>query len=177
MSTKELIFDVADMLNVSTGTREIYSFDVPLEYEGIPTKSFTSGKAEVMRIEEGFNVSLKEVEVEVEFTCSKCLKIFKQKVLIPQTERQFLMEKPIKIDDLQDLYLVNKKRFTIEVSEILRQEIILHFPLNPVCSKSCKGICPICGKDRNKEKCSCVQEIKPPENKPLATLKNLLKSN
>jgi len=41
---------------------------------------------------------------------------------------------------------------------LLRQEIILHFPVVSVCSKSCKGLCPVCGVDLNKENCSCDKE-------------------
>ncbi|MEK7085982.1 MAG: DUF177 domain-containing protein, partial [Patescibacteria group bacterium] len=63
----------------------------------------------------------------------------------------------------------------IDLGEFLRQEIILHFPLIPVCSKSCKGLCPTCGKDKNKEDCDCPKR-ETEGYKPLAVLKKLIKN-
>lgn len=176
MST-QLIFNISQLIDQSTGTRETYSFEIPLAFEGFTTKSDTSGKADIMRMDEGFNAKLDEVEVDIQFECERCLKKFTKNIAITMAERQFLFKSPEKIDDPNDLYLVNNKDSTIDLSELLRQEIILHFPLIPVCSKSCKGICPICGKNRNKESCKCepleIEEV----NKPLAALKDLFKKS
>ncbi len=42
-----------------------------------------------------------------------------------------------------------------DLTEELRECIILSFPSNPLCSADCKGLCPRCGADLNKGKCSC----------------------
>ena len=85
----------------------------------------------------------------------------KQKIHVPGAERQFYLKKPKHVEDPNDLYLVETKHQTIDLNEALRQEFLLHFPIIPVCSKSCKGMCP--------------KEEKIPDNKPLAQLKKLLK--
>ncbi|MBI5754496.1 DUF177 domain-containing protein [Candidatus Peregrinibacteria bacterium] len=158
-----------------TGTRETYSFEIPLEFENVPLSSNISGKVEIMKIEEGFNAKITEVKTTLELVCHKCLKKISQDVNVDMAERQFLMERPAEVRDENDLYLVHKKDLTIDLGEFLRQEIILHFPLIPVCSKSCKGLCSVCGKDRNKKNCHCREE-KIEEEKPLAILKQLLKN-
>jgi len=43
----------------------------------------------------------------------------------------------------------------LEVDEEIRQEIILNWPMKPLCKDDCKGICPGCGKNLNIEECSC----------------------
>ena len=73
------------------------------------------------------------------------------------------------LGDQEDVFLINKKDMTVDLSEVLRQEILLHFPLIPVCSKSCKGLCPKCGIDLNKKTCECKKETT--ADKPLAILK------
>ena len=42
-----------------------------------------------------------------------------------------------------------------DLTEELRECIILSFPSNPLCSEDCKGLCPHCGADLNKGPCRC----------------------
>ena len=42
-----------------------------------------------------------------------------------------------------------------DLTEELRECIILSFPSNPLCSEDCKGLCPHCGADLNKGPCHC----------------------
>ena len=42
-----------------------------------------------------------------------------------------------------------------DLTEELRECIILCFPSNPLCSEDCKGLCPHCGADLNKGPCAC----------------------
>ncbi|MEF8793529.1 YceD family protein [Thiohalorhabdus sp.] len=39
----------------------------------------------------------------------------------------------------------------------LEDEWLLALPHSPMCSEACKGLCPICGTDRNEAECGCVQ--------------------
>ena len=43
----------------------------------------------------------------------------------------------------------------IELEEILREQMLLALPMQRVCSEDCKGICPVCGKNRNETACDC----------------------
>ncbi|MDR1941498.1 MAG: DUF177 domain-containing protein [Endomicrobium sp.] len=51
----------------------------------------------------------------------------------------------------------------IDVSEEVRQLLVLEMPMKPLCSPACAGICPICGK-RNKEDDSCSCQNADKEN-------------
>ena len=46
----------------------------------------------------------------------------------------------------------------IELEDILREQVLLALPMQRVCSESCKGICPACGKNRNETMCDCKIE-------------------
>jgi len=46
----------------------------------------------------------------------------------------------------------------MELEEILREQVLLALPMQRVCSDFCKGICPVCGKNRNETACECKVE-------------------
>ena len=43
----------------------------------------------------------------------------------------------------------------VDLTEPLRESILLHFPEHPVCRPDCRGLCPKCGANLNDGPCSC----------------------
>ncbi len=43
----------------------------------------------------------------------------------------------------------------MELEDILREQVLLALPMQRICSDVCKGICPVCGKNRNETSCDC----------------------
>lgn len=41
------------------------------------------------------------------------------------------------------------------LEEILREQVMLLLPMQRVCKPECKGICPVCGANRNETECRC----------------------
>jgi uncharacterized protein len=76
----------------------------------------------------------------MQMTCSRCLAEFKVD----------LKKK------LTFVYTVDKKDPVIDLGPQIREEIILDYPMKPLCAKNCKGICPKCGKNFNAGGCSCA---------------------
>lgn len=58
----------------------------------------------------------------------------------------------------------------VETNDILWEQVALELPAKIVCSESCRGLCPVCGKNRNREACSCRRGEEPG---PFDILKNL----
>lgn len=50
------------------------------------------------------------------------------------------------------------ERDGLELNDVLREVVLLALPMRLVCSESCKGICPVCGQDRNVRVCECRTE-------------------
>lgn len=44
------------------------------------------------------------------------------------------------------------------LSEVLREVVLLALPMQLVCNEGCKGICPLCGQNRNQHDCGCHAE-------------------
>lgn len=38
------------------------------------------------------------------------------------------------------------------------EEFVLALPVKPLCNENCKGLCPVCGVNRNSASCSCESE-------------------
>lgn len=43
----------------------------------------------------------------------------------------------------------------LQLQDVLREVILLALPMQLVCGESCKGICPVCGTNRNQHECTC----------------------
>jgi uncharacterized protein len=43
----------------------------------------------------------------------------------------------------------------LTLNDVLREVVLLALPMQLVCSEACKGICPICGQNRNQQDCGC----------------------
>jgi uncharacterized protein len=46
----------------------------------------------------------------------------------------------------------------IELEDVLREQILLALPMQRICGEDCKGICPMCGENRNQAACNCKME-------------------
>lgn len=46
----------------------------------------------------------------------------------------------------------------VDLTESVREAIILAFPSFPLCDEGCKGLCPVCGTNLNTGVCACKRE-------------------
>jgi uncharacterized protein len=46
----------------------------------------------------------------------------------------------------------------LSLNEILREVVLLAMPMQLICEEACKGICPVCGQNRNQQDCGCHAE-------------------
>jgi len=44
----------------------------------------------------------------------------------------------------------------IEVADVVTEQVILAVPMKVVCNPDCKGLCPVCGANRNVAQCDCA---------------------
>jgi len=64
----------------------------------------------------------------------------------------------------------------IDLSELAREQILLALPTYPLCRPDCRGLCPICGGDRNRLLCQCeAEETRPPMTQFQERLKKIIK--
>lgn len=107
-----------------------------------------------------------DIKADVELQCSRCLKDFKLTMTIPfdvvynpvdelKNEERY----ELKQDELDMGFYSGDE---LDISELIKEQIILNIPMKPLCNELCKGICLKCGADLNYDKCSCGEkEIDP----------------
>lgn len=178
MKQNNFTFQIGDLVRGPQGTK--FTFEIDEENSLIdPEKDFTpkgniKGKISFMKLDDGILAEIRDLGLDVKFNCNKCRTDFIKKIKIQNADRVYFFEKQRGIQDLMDIFYVDLKNMEIDTSDFIRQEIILHFPMIPVCSNSCKGLCPKCGTNLNKKSCNCKtdSDLKDQE-KPLAILKQL----
>ena len=84
-----------------------------------------------------------KLETSMECLCGKCLKSFGKKVLY---------------DEVCHFYDTSTKT-EIDLTPELREDILMTLPQNILCDSKCKGLCPVCGGNRNLKKCRCRNEV------------------
>lgn len=50
----------------------------------------------------------------------------------------------------------------IELDPLVREQLLLALPAYPLCREGCKGLCPVCGQNRNERECSCDTHVPDP---------------
>jgi uncharacterized protein len=55
----------------------------------------------------------------------------------------------------------------IALADVLAEQVILSVPMKVICRPECRGLCPVCGVDWNREACQCPP---PRHDSPFATL-------
>ena len=48
--------------------------------------------------------------------------------------------------------------FELDLGELVRESVLMSLPIAPLCRPDCAGLCPHCGADLNRGKCSCHEE-------------------
>ena len=87
------------------------------------------------------------ITVPMKFLCSRCGAPFKQNLFIEVGET-------IK-DNVNDGEHFVANCDLINFGDIIRQLVALNMPSSVLCKEDCKGICPVCGKNKNEDNCSC----------------------
>jgi uncharacterized protein len=97
--------------------------------------------------------------------CSRCLAPLDRPLYV---ESQFLGSKDAELVGRgshtlgsQDLDVVFLPEDTLDEAELVREQFELQAPMHPLCSESCKGLCPDCGKNWNKGPCQCKSDSAP----------------
>ena len=113
-----------------------------------------------------------EANIICEYTeyCDRCLKKFPNKVETVLSGRLVEMSKKNEAqDDVENLIFVEGDN--VHLDELVISSLLLSLPMKSLCDEGCKGLCPVCGIDLNKEQCDCeANDIDP----RLAKLRELL---
>lgn len=95
-------------------------------------------KAAISRITNAVTAYL-ELSGLMRMICSRCLNEF-----------EINLHEALKLN-----YTADNTDPTINLDPDIREEMILGYPIKPLCKPDCKGLCPKCGVNLNSERCKC----------------------
>jgi uncharacterized protein len=94
-------------------------------------------------------------KAELELVCDKCGDKYPLK--LDEDFEIFLTKKNETEEDGQTIIEIGNAD-QVNLVPYIREEIVLNLPFTSLCSDNCKGLCPVCGKNLNREQCDCEDE-------------------
>jgi uncharacterized protein len=157
-----------------------YHFSVKPEELGISEELIKENiECDIVLFKKGSEITLTgSAKFSLTLQCSRCLEEFTtheeenlsahfvRRETYPNNQKEKLLE--------SDIIVEYYDRDIIDLTQIIYDAINLSIPMKPLCKEDCKGLCPICGTNLNKETCNCQREKIDPRWEPL---KKLLKND
>ena len=119
--------------------------DVPvLESEGVETT--------IKNIENSQVVVSGHGNMKVCMPCDRCLKDVEVTV---ELDFEYTVNEPDGFHEIDDDEQFFMRDYELDGDELIHNELIMGLPMKVLCKDDCKGICPVCGSNRNKGECGC----------------------
>ncbi len=151
--------------------------DIDLEFDGVVFVDKVFVKPSIYR--QASKIYIKSVIfTNIKMECCRCLEPVFVK-LNAVSEVQYLPLPKLAKDRIDDIGIGYYSEEYIDISDEIRESLILEIPMTVLCSENCKGLCPHCGKNLNFEECDChkinyLDEIESPVILRLLELKRKL---
>jgi uncharacterized protein len=113
------------------------------------------------------------IEAAASANCARCAEEFATTSRRPF--RYVLAPKSVAADDgsdprVEDLEFALYDGDYVDLTPLVREQVLLALAERPLCGEDCKGLCPTCGANLNQGACGCRKEQSDPR---LAVLRNL----
>ena len=134
------LINVSQLLKEPVGSSQSYDISGTISDE---VEGFVEGKVKVIHISQGVLVQCK-LTAEVKLVCSRCLDTFLCPISFT-AEEEFLPISDVS-GDLAPSSQEQSEEFTIDnknildLSELIRQYILLNLPMKPLCRPDCPGM-------------------------------------
>ena len=102
-----------------------------------------------------------DVKATVLVECRRCINPFEMDIATTLGLLFSIGDTSSETDEADERYYDGE---TLDISEDVRQALVLEIPTWSLCSETCKGLCPVCGTDLNTTKycCEVTDEISLP---------------
>ena len=153
---------MANTLNVSHALKapgQIFPFSAQIAVEDADvfgeTVRFSPAEATGTLLGAGETVSVRgELRCEAAMACARCLR----PVAVPlrvEIDERFSRRTEGAEDDGETRAIVDS---CIDLTDCALELLVLELPMRVLCSEDCKGLCPVCGADRNEVSCTCLED-------------------
>ncbi len=179
MDTTGLRFNVAGLLKEQAGATREYEIDLPRGgLEGLIEEAWPlddlRGHVRFLRTPRSIFVR-GHFDTRLGVECSRCLADAEVTIAFDVEDEFYpaidiVTGHPLPVPD-DDLAFTIDQNHELDLTESVRQHLLLELPMQVLCRATCRGLCPQCGADLNLAPCRCADE---PEDERLAPLRALL---
>lgn len=158
-----MLYNVAQLLKAPVGTSleyDIHEENVQLD-EDLKVIGPIEGQVRLHHTNQGI-LADGWVDVILELTCMRCLKEFEQplhldfgEVFYPTVDVN--TGAPVPPMEEEEAFPIDEHHL-LDLTEAIRQNILVSLPMMPICREDCAGLCPQCGHDLNLGPCDCKPE-------------------
>lgn len=174
--------NVAQLLQAPVGTTRSYRLDEdePALAAELGLTSPIVGTLKLTRTNHGILAEAR-YSVEIEQECGRCLEPARSTITSELSEEflpslNIITGQPEHIPADPDEPRVTPNH-EVDLTESIRQDIVVQQPLQPLCRPDCPGLCPDCGQELGIGACRCAGADAPLSDNPqLSQLGELLKS-
>ncbi len=148
-----LRLNVGFLLNKNTGYSRNFEFDEPAVRLGDDLDlTDLRGAIQLTRTGEGLYAH-GSLEASTTLDCVRCLTPYQQTLKL---ELDDLFAFPP--DRESDPLLSIPENGILDLNPIVREYFLLDIPIQPLCRKDCKGLCPVCGESLNESDCNHTED-------------------
>ncbi|HTP80524.1 MAG TPA: DUF177 domain-containing protein [Bacteroidota bacterium] len=145
---------------LSAGTHE-YQFEAGAESLGLADRFLGPVTVDARLEKAGSQIFLKvSLKATGAFVCDRCLDEFQRTLdgsysIVYDTEPRRQAPTP---DQRMEIQVIPADKNYLDLDEDVRQYALLAVPQKMLCRENCAGLCPHCGKNRNRETCTCSDQ-------------------
>lgn len=131
-----------------------------LSVDGVTTIGQVRAELDIMQGDQIYYCTGKAV-CDADMECVRCLELYRTTL---EGEIDFSInevgeERDLNPEELPENELVVPAGTTeVDITDPVREALVLALPLKPLCREECLGLCPICGNNRNESQCECKVE-------------------
>ncbi|HOP06506.1 MAG TPA: DUF177 domain-containing protein [candidate division Zixibacteria bacterium] len=122
-----------------------------------------------------------EISATMTLECARCLGTFEVKVVADvdfiACSRSHYDSFRSEAVDSEDYVLFDGMNLVCDITDQVRQALLLCVDMKPLCSEDCRGLCSVCGANLNNGDCNCERKETDPRWSELADLKKKMFSN
>jgi uncharacterized protein len=167
--TRPLHLNVADVARRPGARRDVSVRAVVAGFEG--ASASVRGPVEVDGVIEGIREGVivhADVRADVVAECSRCLSPVGERI---EVEVREVYEDRQTLDPGTEGDIYPLDRDEIDLEPMVRDVVLPALPVVPLCRPDCRGLCPVCGENRNEVDCDCALEEADPRWAALGELK------
>jgi len=149
--------NVSQQLKASIGSRRSYEVSEVINVAG--GNSMVQGKVGLTRTDRSILVK-GTLHTGVEVTCSRCLSLFSCPLALNIEDEYFPITDVVggaslPLPEEPGCFTIDE-RHILDLTEAIRQYVLLAMPMKPLCGEDCAGLCPSCGHNLNQGPCNCL---------------------